>query len=84
MNQVYPRAETRPGRPSWQKILDTVKAHWRVLRRMVQPETQYARLVQDRIAYRSLEEDHRTHAYPLSSVDLAWEQPGVALFLRLT
>jgi hypothetical protein len=51
----------------------------------VQPETRYARLGEDRLAYQVL-----GHGPPdlvltigsLGSIDLAWEEPGSALFLR--
>jgi class 3 adenylate cyclase len=52
---------------------------------MVQPETRYARLGHDRIAYQVLGEgppDLVLTTGTLGSIDLAWEEPGVALFLR--
>lgn len=53
----------------------------------MQPETKYARLGDDRIAYQVL-----GHGPPdlvltfgvFSSVDLIWEDPGLALFHRLS
>jgi pimeloyl-ACP methyl ester carboxylesterase len=52
----------------------------------VQPETRYARLGQDRIAYQVLGQgppDLVLTTGPLGSIDLAWEEPGVALFFRM-
>jgi len=51
----------------------------------VQPETRYARLGQDRIAYQVLGEgppDLVMSAGSFGHVDMAWEDPGIALFLR--
>ena len=51
----------------------------------VQPETRYARLGGDRIAYQILGEgppDLVMTSGSFGHVDLAWEDPGIALFLR--
>jgi class 3 adenylate cyclase len=51
----------------------------------VQPETKYARLGRDRIAYQVLGEGPPDLVMTTGSfghVDLAWEDPGIALFLR--
>jgi pimeloyl-ACP methyl ester carboxylesterase len=51
----------------------------------VQPETRYARLGQDRIAYQVLGEgppDLVMSTGSFGHVDMAWEDPGIALFLR--
>jgi class 3 adenylate cyclase/pimeloyl-ACP methyl ester carboxylesterase len=52
----------------------------------VQPETKYARLGRDRIAYQVLGEGPPDLVMTTGSfghVDLAWEDPGIALFLRI-
>jgi class 3 adenylate cyclase len=51
----------------------------------VRPETKYARLGRDRIAYQVLGEgppDLVMTTGSFSHVDMAWEDPGIALFLR--
>jgi len=51
----------------------------------VQPETRYARLGEDRIAYQVLGEgppDLVMTTGNYSHVDMVWEDPGIALFLR--
>jgi class 3 adenylate cyclase len=51
----------------------------------VQPETRYARLGPDRIAYQVLGEGPPDLVMTTGSfghVDMAWEDPGIALFLR--
>jgi pimeloyl-ACP methyl ester carboxylesterase len=50
----------------------------------VQPETTYARLGEDRIAYQVLGEgpDLVLTMGAFGHVDLQWEDPGTALFLR--
>jgi class 3 adenylate cyclase/pimeloyl-ACP methyl ester carboxylesterase len=51
----------------------------------VQPETRYARLGHDRIAYQVLGQGPPDLVVTLNSfghVDIAWEDPGFALFLR--
>jgi pimeloyl-ACP methyl ester carboxylesterase len=51
----------------------------------VQPETKYARLGRDRIAYQVLGKGPPDLVMTTGSfghVDLAWEDPGIALFLR--
>jgi pimeloyl-ACP methyl ester carboxylesterase len=51
----------------------------------VQPETKYARLGHDRIAYQVLGQGPPDLVVTLNScghVDIAWEDPGFALFLR--
>jgi class 3 adenylate cyclase len=49
----------------------------------VQPETRYAWLGQDRIAYQVLGEGPPDLVMTgAESIDIAWEDPGVALFLR--
>jgi class 3 adenylate cyclase len=51
----------------------------------VQPETRYARLGRDRIAYQVLGEgppDLVMAPGSLSHLDTAWEDPGIALFIR--
>ena len=51
----------------------------------MQPETRYARLGGDRIAYQVLGEGPPDLVMTIGSfghVDLAWEDPGIALFLR--
>jgi len=51
----------------------------------VRPETKYARLGRDRIAYQVLGEDPPDLVMTTGSfshVDMAWEDPGIALFLR--
>jgi class 3 adenylate cyclase len=51
----------------------------------VQPETKYARLGRDRIAYQVLGEGPPDLVMTTGSfghVDMAWEDPGIALFLR--
>jgi pimeloyl-ACP methyl ester carboxylesterase len=51
----------------------------------VQPETKYARLGRDRIAYQVLGEGSPDLVMTTGSfghVDMAWEDPGIALFLR--
>jgi len=48
----------------------------------VQPETMYARLGRDRIAYQVLGEGPPDLVMTTGShVDMAWEDPGIALFL---
>jgi class 3 adenylate cyclase len=50
---------------------------------VVQPESRYAWLGQDRIAYQVLGEGPRDLVITgAESIDVAWEDPGVALFLR--
>jgi class 3 adenylate cyclase len=52
---------------------------------MVQPETKYARMGQDRIAYQVLGQGPPDLVMALPSlghVDIAWEDAGLALFLR--
>jgi pimeloyl-ACP methyl ester carboxylesterase len=52
---------------------------------MVQPETKYARMGQDRIAYQVLGKGPPDLVMTTGSfghVDMAWEDPGIALFLR--
>jgi class 3 adenylate cyclase len=50
---------------------------------VVQPESRYAWLGQDRIAYQVLGEGPRDLVMTgAESIDVAWEDPGVALFLR--
>jgi pimeloyl-ACP methyl ester carboxylesterase len=52
---------------------------------VVQPETRYARLGEDRIAYQLLGEgppDLVMTTGNYSHVDMVWEDPGIALFLR--
>jgi pimeloyl-ACP methyl ester carboxylesterase len=52
---------------------------------VVQPETRYARLGEDRIAYQVLGEgppDLVMTTGNYSHVDMVWEDPGIALFLR--
>jgi class 3 adenylate cyclase len=52
---------------------------------IVQPETKYARMGQDRIAYQVLGQGPPDLVMALPSlghVDLVWEDPGLALFLR--
>src|ERR687887_2819541 len=51
----------------------------------VQPETRYARVNGDRIAYQVVGEgavDLALNTGSFSHVDIAWEEPGMALFLR--
>jgi pimeloyl-ACP methyl ester carboxylesterase len=49
----------------------------------VQPETMYAWLGQDRIAYQALGEGPPDLVMTGAvTIDVAWEDPGVALFLR--
>jgi hypothetical protein len=51
----------------------------------VQPETKYARMGQDRIAYQVLGQGPPDLVMALPSlghVDIVWEDPGLALFLR--
>ena len=51
----------------------------------MQPETRYARLGPDRIAYQVLGEgppDLVMTTGNYSHVDMVWEDPGIALFLR--
>ena len=49
----------------------------------VQPETRYAWLGQDRIAYQVLGEGPPDLVMTgAEAIDVAWEDPGVALFLR--
>ena len=51
----------------------------------MQPETRYARLGRDRIAYQVLGEgppDLVLTSGSLAPVDMAWEDPGIALFFR--
>jgi class 3 adenylate cyclase len=51
----------------------------------VQPETRYARLGDDRIAYQMLGQGPPDLVVTLNSfghIDIAWEDPGFALFLR--
>jgi pimeloyl-ACP methyl ester carboxylesterase len=51
----------------------------------VQPETQYAWLGRDRIAYQVFGQgppDLMVTLGSFSHVDIAWEDPGIALFLR--
>ena len=51
----------------------------------MQPETRYARLGGDRIAYQVLGEgppDLIMTTGNYSHVDMVWEDPGIALFLR--
>jgi pimeloyl-ACP methyl ester carboxylesterase len=51
----------------------------------VQPETKYARLGRDRIAYQVLGQGPPDLVMTTGSfghVDMAWEDPGIALFLR--
>jgi pimeloyl-ACP methyl ester carboxylesterase len=49
----------------------------------VQPETKYARLGRDRIAYQVLGEGPPDLVVTGAvTIDVAWEDPGVALFLR--
>ena len=51
----------------------------------MQPETRYARLGQDRIAYQVLGEgppDLVLTSGSFGHVDMAWEDPGIALFFR--
>jgi class 3 adenylate cyclase len=51
----------------------------------VQPETKYARLGDDRIAYQVLGQgpDLVVSSGSLGSVDIGWEEPGIALFYRM-
>jgi len=61
--------------------------HWRssAMEAAVQPETRYARLEGDRVAYRVLGEgppELVMTAGNYSHVDMVWEDPGIALFLR--
>jgi class 3 adenylate cyclase len=52
---------------------------------VVQPETKYARLGRDRIAYQVLGKgppDLVVSSGSFGHVDLVWEDPGIALFLR--
>ncbi len=61
--------------------------HWRSsdMEAAVQPETRYARLGGDRVAYQVLGEgppDLVMTTGNYSHVDMAWEDPGIALFLR--
>jgi class 3 adenylate cyclase len=56
-----------------------------VTRAAVQPETKYARLGRDRIAYQVLGEgppDLVLTSGSFGHVDMAWEDPGIALFFR--
>jgi len=51
----------------------------------VQPETKYARLGGDRIAYQVLGQgppDLVMTTGGFSQIDIVWEDPGIALFLR--
>ena len=51
----------------------------------MQPETRYARLGDDRIAYQALGQGPPDLVYSAGSfshVDIVWEEPGLALFLR--
>ena len=49
----------------------------------MQPETRYARLGRDRIAYQVLGEGPPDLVVTAAiTVDVVWEDPGVALFLR--
>jgi class 3 adenylate cyclase len=49
----------------------------------VQPETRYARLGRDRIAYQAVGQGPPDLVLAVGvTVDLAWEEPGVALWLR--
>ena len=51
----------------------------------MQPETKYARLGRDRIAYQVLGEgppDLVLTSGSFGHVDMAWEDPGIALFFR--
>jgi class 3 adenylate cyclase len=50
----------------------------------VQPETRYARVDGDRVAYQIVGEgvDLVLNTGSFSHVDIAWEEPGMALFLR--
>jgi pimeloyl-ACP methyl ester carboxylesterase len=51
----------------------------------VQPETKYARLGGDRIAYQVLGQGPRDLVMTtggFSQIDIVWEDPGIALFLR--
>jgi len=51
----------------------------------MQPETKYARLGRDRIAYQVLGKGPPDLVMTTGSfghVDMAWEDPGIALFLR--
>jgi pimeloyl-ACP methyl ester carboxylesterase len=51
----------------------------------VQPETKYARLGRDRVAYQVLGEGPPDLVLTMGAfghVDLHWEDPGIALFLR--
>jgi pimeloyl-ACP methyl ester carboxylesterase len=61
--------------------------HWRssAMEAAVQPETRYARLEGDRVAYRVLGEgppELVMTAGNYSHVDMVWGDPGIALFLR--
>ena len=61
--------------------------HWRssAMEAAVQPETRYARLGGDRVAYQVLGEgppDLVMTTGNYSHVDMVWEDPGIALFLR--
>jgi class 3 adenylate cyclase len=52
----------------------------------VQPETRYARLGDDRIAYQAIGQgppDLVLTIGSLGSIDIAWEEPGTALFFRM-
>ena len=52
---------------------------------MVQPETKYARMGQDRVAYQVLGQGPPDLVMTTGSfghVDMAWEDPGITLFLR--
>jgi pimeloyl-ACP methyl ester carboxylesterase len=52
----------------------------------VQPETKYARLGDDQIAYQVLGQgppDLVVSIGSVGSVDIAWEEPGIALFYRM-
>lgn len=52
----------------------------------MQPDTRYARLGDDRIAYQAIGQgppDLVLTIGSLGSIDIAWEEPGTALFFRM-
>jgi pimeloyl-ACP methyl ester carboxylesterase len=64
---------------------DTCEVYGASAVKTVQPETRYARLGEDRLAYQVLGQgppDLVLTIGSLGSIDLAWEEPGAALFLR--
>jgi class 3 adenylate cyclase len=66
-------------------MYDTCEVYGASAVKTVQPETRYAQLGEDRLAYQVLGQgppDLVLTIGSLGSIDLAWEEPGAVLFLR--